>query len=423
MTDKHFEALVIGAGPGGYELVAALARRGLQTAIIEEYEPGGTCLNRGCVPTKALCASGDASWSESKAHATEVIAQLRSDIRSLLRDVEWIQGRARMLPGREVAVGDDIFSADRIFIATGSRPAALPVEGWEFTVDSTQFLELDGLPKSAVIIGAGVIGLEFAGIMARKGVDVTLVEYCPEILPPADRDVSKRLQSMLKRQGIVSICGARVTKILPGGTVCYEGKRGQAEVSGEMVLGAVGRRAVVPEGCTEAGIELTERGFIKVNPATMATTAEGIYAIGDCNGLCLLAHAASAQGRLAIGEKVDMSAMPSVVFTHPPCSWVGATEQQLKDRGTEYVVGKAMYAGNAKAMADGTTEGFVKVLAEKNTRRILGVHMLGVAADSMIGEATMAVALGLTADTVASEIIHPHPTLTELFPSACYDCK
>ncbi len=418
-----YDAIVIGAGPGGYTLAAGLAASGLHTAIVERDLPGGTCLNRGCIPTKALCASGSAPWDSATEHARSVVAQLRDDVKASLTAVEWIPGDARLLPGRRISVGDGEIESDRIYIATGSAPAALPIEGAEHAIDSTAFLKLEKLPERVAVIGAGVIGLEFASILADKGVDVTVLEYCKEILPPADKDVAKRLRSLLSRRGVAFLTGVAVKAIHPGFSIDYEGKKGLATLDTDMVLMAVGRRAVVPEGVAEAGVELTPRGFISVDPHTLATTAEGIYAIGDCNGLCMLAHAAEAQARVLLGRPVVMEAMPSVVFTHPPCAWVGPTEDALKAEGRSFISGKALYGGNGKAMADGTTDGFVKVLADPETRKILAFHILGADADALIGEATLAVALGVSLNTLASAVIHPHPTLTELLATACANCR
>lgn len=415
----HYDAIVIGAGPGGYSLAEALAAGGLRTAVIERDEPGGTCLNRGCIPTKTFCASGSAPWPEAAAKAREVVQELREGIRGLLAGVEYIHGDARLLPGSRVEVNGSELRADRIFIATGSAPARLPIPGADLALDSTQFLALDQLPDSVAIIGAGVIGLEFASILLDKGVEVTVIEYCKEILPPADAEVAKRLRSLMKRRGAEFITGAAVKAIKPGFSVEYEGKKGPASVEAALVIMATGRRPVLPEGCSEAGIALTPRGFIAVDPATMETSVPGIYAVGDCNGLCLLAHAAEAQGARARGLDVNLDAMPSVVFTRPACAWVGPTEEQLAAEGTGYRAAKALYASNGKAMADGTTEGFVKVLADPASGRILAVHILGASADALIGEATLAVASGLTVRDIALRTVHPHPTLTELFASAC----
>ncbi len=418
-----YDALVIGAGPGGYTLAAGLAARGLRTAIVEKSLPGGTCLNRGCIPTKALCASGSDAWADSMKHVAEITDLLRSDVRAALSGVDYIVGSAILMPDRRVRVGNDIHCAERIYIATGSAPATLPIEGAGLAADSTDFLNLETLPQRVAIIGAGVIGLEFASILADKGIDVTVLEYCKEILPAADKEVAKRLRSILKRRGITFITGVAVKAIHPGFSVDYEDRKGISTLDTDLVLMAVGRKAVVPSGCEEAGVELTERGFIKVDPATMATTAESIYALGDCTGQCMLAHAAEAQARVILGKKVNMDAMPSVVFTHPPCAWVGPTEAFLESTGRAYLSGKALYAGNGKAQADRATEGFVKVLADPESRRVLAVHILGEDADALIGEATLAAALGCTLETLASYVIHPHPTLTELLATACGNCR
>ncbi|MDE6311179.1 MAG: NAD(P)/FAD-dependent oxidoreductase [Muribaculaceae bacterium] len=418
-----FDALVIGAGPGGYTLAAGLAAEGLRTAIVEKSLPGGTCLNRGCIPTKTLCASGDAPWAEAMQHVRDITDTLRGDVRAALSGVEFIEGEAALLPERKVRVGENVYSAERIYIATGSAPASLPISGAELAIDSNEFLKLETLPQRVAIIGAGVIGLEFASILADKGVDVTVLEYCKEILPPADKDVAKRLRSILKRRGIAFLTGVTVNAIHPGFAVDYEDRKGISTLDTDLVIMAVGRRPVVPEGCAETDVELTPRGFIKVDPSTMATSAEGIYALGDCNGLCMLAHAAEAQARILLGKNVNMQAMPSVVFTHPACAWVGPTEESLEADGQAFISGKALYAGNGKALADGASEGFVKVLADPDSRRILAVHILGEDADALIGEATLAVALGADIDTLASYVIHPHPTLTELLATACGNCR
>lgn len=420
---KKYDAIVIGAGPGGYELAAALAAAGKRTAIIERDEPGGTCLNRGCIPTKALCSSGTAPWGESASRANAVIAELRESVRAVLKDVDYIKADAKLKPGLTVSAGADELTADSIYIATGSEPSRLEIPGAELALDSTQLLASEEIPGRVAIIGGGVIGLEFACILADKGAEVTVIEYCKEILPTADKEIAKRLQSLLKRRGITFVTGTAVKAVKAGYTVEYEGKKGPAAIEADMVVMAVGRKAVVPEGCIEAGVELDAKGFIKTDAATMETTAKGIYAIGDCNGRCLLAHAASAQGRVARGLQVAMEAMPSVVFTHPPCAWTGRTEEELAAEGIDYACGKTMYAGNGKAMADGTPEGFVKVLSERASGRILGVHIVGAAADSIIGEATLAIAASLDATTVGTRVIHPHPTLCEVFSSACAKCR
>lgn len=439
---SRFDLIVIGAGPGGYEIAAEEAAKGRRVAIVERDSLGGTCLNRGCIPTKCLCASADTihtvknaavfgveasvagfSYPAAAARMHEVVDGLRQGVETLLSGCTVIRGEARLLGSGKVAVGGDTYSAEKILIATGSRPAMLPVDGAEKALSSDDVLALDSLPASAVIIGAGVIGMEFASILNAFGVEVTVIEYCKEILPPFDREVAKRLRSMLSRRGIKIIVGAAVKTIgSDGRSVTYAGKRGDECVEAESVIMAVGRRPVLPDGLDAAGVELTERGFIKVD-TRMRTTAPGIYAVGDCNGLCMLAHAAAAQARVALagdGEAVpDLDVMPSAVFTTPELAMVGLTEEQCEARGIEFDTRKSLYAANGKARAMGATDGFVKVLTDRSPeRRILGVHIIGAHASDLCAEAAAIMATDPSATRAKARIIHGHPTLSEVLAAA-----
>ena len=420
---KKYDAIIIGAGPAGYELASLLLKDGKSVLLTEKDYPGGTCLNRGCIPTKILCASGLMPWSESVNRFGEVIPVLREGIEKMVAGADYITGEARYAGEMSVEINDETFRGDKIFIASGSESASLEIPGKELAIDSTEFLYLEDLPESARIIGGGVIGLEFAGILLEKGVKVTILEYTSELLPSADKEIAKRLRSILKRRGASILTDVAATAIRPGFCVDYQGSKKTGTVEGGIVVMAVGRKAVIPAGFAEHGLELTPKGAISVDPQTFETNLRDIYAIGDCNGICQLAHAASAQARVVAGETVKTDVVPSVVFTHPPCSWVGKTEDELKKNGTEYKTGKAMYAGNGKALADRQPEGFVKVLADVGSDRIVGVHIIGEGADTLIGEATIALALGLCTKDIATRIIHPHPTLTELFSTACSNCK
>ena len=439
---SRFDLIVIGAGPGGYEIAAEEASKGRNVAIVERDSLGGTCLNRGCIPTKCLCASADTintvknagafgvdasvsgfSYQAAASRMREVVNGLRQGVESLLSGCTLIRGEARLTVRGEVAVGDALYSADKILIATGSRPASLPVDGAEKAMSSDDVLALDTLPSSAIIIGAGVIGMEFASILNAFGVEVTVIEYCKEILPPFDREVAKRLRSMLSRRGIKIIVGAEVKSIgNDGRSVTYAGRRGDETAEAETVIMAVGRRPVLPEGLAEAGVELTGRGFIKVD-SRMRTTAPGIYAVGDCNGLCMLAHAAAAQARVALAadseEIPDLDVMPSAVFTTPELAMVGLTEEQCETRGIEYDARKSLYAANGKARAMGATDGFVKVLTDRSPeRRILGVHIIGAHASDLCAEAAAIMAADPSATRAKARIIHGHPTLSEVLAAA-----
>lgn len=438
------DLLIIGAGPGGYETAAEAAADGLSVTLIEKDALGGTCLNRGCIPTKCLLASAEkirsareaaafgcevqgvtARYDVAAARMRQVMDQLRQGVAMVLKGVNVVKGEAvieRLPDGLVCAkVGDEAYSAPRIIIATGSKPAMLPIDGADLALTSDDVLAMYHLPQSVAIIGGGVIGMEFACILNTFGVDTTVIEYCPEILPPFDREVAKRLRSMLSRQGVKIIVGAAVKSIARDGdgvAVAYETKKGLATVQAAAAVMAVGRKAVVPAGAVESGIELDKRGFIATGDGHQ-TTVPGVYAIGDVNGKCMLAHAASAQGRQVLACQVRTDQMPSAVFTIPECAMVGLTEEALKERGIAYKAGKAMFAGNGKALAMGQGEGFVKVLRDAETGALLGTHVIGPHASDIVAEATACAALGATAEEVALEIVHGHPTISEAFAAAC----
>lgn len=443
------DLLIIGGGPGGYEIAAEAAKEGRKVTLIERDALGGTCLNRGCIPTKCLCASAAAILSVKDAakfgvevegfkidylraadRMRSVTDQLRSGIEALLKDVEIIKGEASLSKAGDrvaVEVNGERFTADQILIATGSKPASLPIEGAELAVTSDDVLKFKELPESVAIIGGGVIGMEFASILSAFGVDVTVIEYCPEILPAFDKETAKRLRSTLSRRGVKIIVGAAVKSLrahLPEDpamgyiSVAYSGKKGDESIDCKVAVMAVGRKAVLPAGCEEAGIAVSKRGFIEVDD-NMRTSMPDVYAVGDANGLCMLAHAASAQARLALGIDVDMDFVPSAVFTIPECAMVGLTEEACQKEGIQYAKAKAMFAANGKALAMGESDGFVKVLYSPATRLLLGVHVIGPHAADIIAEATACMAEGATIDSIAKGIIHGHPTLSETFMAAC----
>lgn len=425
------DLIVIGAGPGGYTTAARAAASGASVILFEPGELGGTCLNRGCIPTKALCRSAEVavtvasaarfgvevqgsvtlSWPVASARKDEVVATLREGVSTLLRGVSVVREKASFTPSGTIVAAGEEYSAPRIVIATGSRPAPLRAEGADLAVTSDELLSLPSLPESVAIVGGGVIGMEFASIFAAFGVKVTVLEFCPEILPPFDAEIAKRLRMSLKRRGVNIITGATVTAIRPGFVVDYQAKGKTASVEAALVASAVGRRPVLPEGLEAAGVELTERGYIKVDSA-MQTTRPGVWAIGDVNGLCMLAHAAEAQGAVALGEKVDLSVIPSAVFTMPECAMVGLTEPQCLARGYNIKVGKATFRSNGKALAIDEPDGLVKVITDASTGLMLGCHICGPHAADLIQEAALAIASGIPSAAVALTV-HGHPTLSE----------
>lgn len=435
----EYDLIVIGSGPGGYATAAEAARMGRRTMIVERDELGGTCLNRGCIPTKALCRSAEVAmtvasaagygvhvsgvtldYTRAVARKDEVVAALREGVALKLKDVDVVRGDARFVAPRVVEINGEEYGATQIIVATGSRAAVLDIPGASYAVDSDFMLQCSELPQSLVIVGGGVIGMEFASVLCAFGVEVTVLEYCPEILPGFDRDVAKRLRMAMKRRGVTVVTGAQVTSISEDLTVTYLVKGKEKSVSGSMVLMAVGRRAAIPEGLEEQGVRI-ERGFIATD-SNMATDIPGVYAVGDVNGRCMLAHAATAQGRVALGLDQPLDPVPAAVFTTPECAMTGLTEEACEASGIDYATGSAIYRANGKALASGEADGLVKVIVTPDGSRILGCHICGAHAADLIQEVAVAQCAGLSAAEVA-RCIHGHPTLSELVQAALNDVK
>ena len=441
----NYELIIIGAGPGGYEMAAEAAACGLNVAIVERDLVGGTCLNRGCIPTKALCRNaevvnlmrdaarwgvncGDITVDYSVAHARkdEVVKQLRDGVQMLLSQpgITLIEGEARFTGPHTIMVGDQEHTGKSIVIATGSAPRGLPIEGADLAMTSDDVLAMSDLPKSMCIVGGGVIGMEFAAIFSSFGVEVTVVEFCKEILPPFDKDIAKRLKQVLSKRGIKVITQAAVKSLAKGDdgiTVTYDLTGKEQSLVAERVLMSVGRQPVLPAGLDAAGINVSRRG-IEVNNE-METSVSGVYAIGDVNGLCMLAHAASAQGQVALnsilGEnhKVKLNIVPSAVFTVPELAMVGLTEEQCTERDMKVVVKKAFFRSNGKAVSMDETDGLIKMIVDASTRKIVGCHICGAHAADLIQEVVMAMNADVTVDVLALSI-HGHPTLTEVVQAA-----
>ena len=444
----HYDIIIIGSGPGGYKAAVSAARAGKSVAIAEEKHLGGTCLGEGCIPTKCLCRNAeslreiraaerfgisvsDLRFDISKAilRKNEVIARLTEGIRALLRTpgITLLEGHAHLLPGKSVRVGNDVHTAEHIIIATGSEPKFLPIEGVHLpgVLTSTEILDLEEVPPRLCVIGGGVIGLEFASIFSSFGSEVTVVEYCKEVLPNFDRDIAKRLRTALKKQGISFHTGAAVGAIRTADdgalTVCFEEKGRQGEVVADKVLMAVGRAArLETESLDAAGIAYTRRG-ITVDEH-MQTSQPGIYAVGDVNGLCQLAHAATFQSYIALSHilhqpcSIQPDIVPAAVFTSPEVATVGQTEEQLAAAGTAYTVHKALYRANGKALAMDEEEGIVKLLADEGGR-LLGAHILGAHAADLIHEPALLMQHGGTLAELSSTI-HAHPALSEVLLDA-----
>ncbi len=423
-------------------MAAEAAHRGHKVAIVERNLMGGTCLNRGCIPTKALCRSAEVlntvkeaaefgvsidgfhtNYAKAVERKDAVVAQLRDGIGMLLNNpqITIIQGEAKLIDAHTVGVGDDRLEASHIVIATGSAPKALPITGAEYAMTSDDILSVNTLPKSLCVIGGGVIGMEFAGIFSSFGVDVSVVEFCKEILPPFDKDVAKRLRTAMGKRGIDIKVGAEVKSIAKtelGHTVTFEAKGKEQTIECEAVLMAVGRKPIVPEGAEAIGIEVNRRGIVVDD--NMLTTVPGIYAIGDVNGRCMLAHAATAHGMRALNviegkattDGIKLHIIPSAVFTSPEMAMVGLTEEQCKAQNLSYTAKKGFFRSNGKALAMGETEGLVKLIIDSNTRQILGCHICGPHAADLIQEVVMAMNAEASIDTLTASI-HGHPTLSE----------
>lgn len=432
------DVIVIGGGPAGYPAAAASVRQGQKTLLIEARDIGGTCLNRGCIPTKSFCRSAQVALDISRSgelgvetpqgkttidmcriveRKDEIVMQLRESVADMVKDVDLRSGRARFLSANEVEVDGETYSAPKIIVATGAIPTMLPIPGAELCDTSDTLLDNTILPSSMAIIGGGVIGMEFASIFAAFGCEVTVIEYCKEILPGFDRDIAKRLRSSMSKRGVRFIVNAAATEVekTDGSlTVKYIAKNKPGEVSVEKVLMAVGRKAVIPEGLVEAGAEITRKG-IAVDE-NFQTTVTGVYAIGDCNGICQLAHAATAQAHRVTGADTDLSPIPAAVFTVPELASTGLTEEQAVEQGISPLkVVKLPLRANGKALTLGETDGLVKMLLSDD--KIIGCHILGPHASDLIMEVSLAMSANLSASSLL-RAIHPHPTLCELIHSA-----
>ena len=441
------DLIIIGGGPGGYETALLAAQRGLAVTLIERGNLGGTCLNEGCIPTKTLCRSAALACDMKKAaelgvavgdwsvdfptimaRKNAVVEQLRTGVEALMRHpkISLVTGDARFVDALTVEVAGERYAARDVIIATGSTAATLPIEGADLpgVVTSKELLDLHELPQRLTVIGAGVIGLEFASIFHALGSNVTVLEYAREVLPHFDTDMAKRLRQSLGKRGIVIETQAAVksvAKINSSLAVNYEKKGKTLAVEADVVLMAVGRKANVSSlNLDDVGIDYTQRG-ITVDD-NMLTNVPHIYAIGDINGKMMLAHAATFQGVCALnhimGEscRVRLDVMPAAVFTMPEAATVGLTEDDCKERGIEYVAKKSFFRANGKALSIGEPEGYCKLLVAAD-HRLLGCHILGAHASDVVQEVCALITRGASCDDLALTI-HAHPTLSEVVLSA-----
>lgn len=417
--------IVIGAGPAGYETAVEAVSRGFSVTLVSEGPLGGTCLNEGCIPTKTFCSSTD--LQTALARKEEVVGRLRSGVESLMKGVNVVYGHAEFVSRTSVVVGEETLDADYIIVATGSESAALAVPGADKCLTSSEMLSIQNLPSRLCVIGGGVIGLEFASVFASFGSKVTVLEYCPQVLPRFDSDAAKRLKASLVKRGITVVTSAEVKEI-GGNVVTYRFKGEDCSAEADCVLMAVGRRPRVDGLALEkAGVRYGKRG-IEVD-GQFRTSASSVYAVGDVIGGIMLAHVATFQGLTALDDicareglpvrrpSTDFGIVPAVVFTEPELAVVGRTEDECREENIPYLALKSFYRANGKAVSMGEDDGYCKVLVEKESGRILGAHILGAHSSDLIHEVAVLMALDADARKAAS-IIHAHPTLSELLLNA-----
>ncbi|MDQ3140407.1 MAG: dihydrolipoyl dehydrogenase [Pseudomonadota bacterium] len=454
MAETNFDVIVIGAGPGGYVAAIRAAQLGLKTACVEARETlGGTCLNVGCIPSKALlhaselykeASSGELAKFGVKLGSVELdldtmhgekakaVKELTGGIAMLFKKnkVEWLKGQARFTGKNAIDVAGTAYTAKNIVIATGSSVTPLPgvaVDN-EVVIDSTGALALPQVPGHLVVIGGGVIGLELGSVWKRLGAKVTVVEFLDQILPGMDGDVRKEAAKIFKKQGFEIRTSTKVTKVARNGaaaTVTVEPAAGGAAetIDADVVLVAIGRRPNVDGLALEAaGLQLNQRGQIDVDHS-FRTSVAGVWAIGDVTPGPMLAHKAEDEG-IAVAENiagqtgiVNHDVIPSVVYTHPEMAGVGRTEEELKAEGIAVKIGKFPFLANSRAKTNRDTDGFVKVIADAKSDRVLGVHIVSSLAGTLIAEAALAMEFGATSEDIAYTC-HAHPTHAEALKEA-----
>jgi dihydrolipoamide dehydrogenase len=450
--EKTFDVAVLGGGPGGYVAAIRTAQLGKKTVLIEKDNVGGTCLNRGCIPTKALLYSAEVyhtvktaadfgvdaagvsfDYKRIASRKSAIVKKLTGGVGFLVKNAgaELITGEGKLTDAHTITVNGDTIKAENIIIATGSAPAKLPIPGidTEGVLNSDGVLALETCPESLVIIGGGVIGIEFATLFNTLGKKVCVVEMMENILPGIDEEIASSMERLLKKKGIEIVTGAKVLGLRrENGVACEYEKNGEKKTAyAEACVVAVGRKPVTADiGLESAGVK-TERGFIQVDE-TMKTSVPNIYAIGDLTGKVQLAHVASAQGLVAAaniaGEKKKMryDIVPSCIYTHPEIASVGITEKQAREKGLDVKLGKFPVSANGKSMVMGDSDGFVKIVTEAKTGEILGAHMMAPRATDMITEFSVLMKAEGTIDELI-DTIHPHPTVSEMIMEAAHDTE
>lgn len=437
--ENSFDIIIIGGGPGGYKTATYAASKGLTVLVVEKAELGGTCLNCGCIPTKTYARNAEIIQTLKEADVygldelsfsfnfktayerkNNVIDALRNGISTLLSapGITVVKGEAVLKSASSVSVNGEEYSAKNIIIATGSESKTLPIADLDADMicDSTWLLSTDTLPKRICIVGAGVIGMEFASILNSFGCEVSVVEFLKECLPALDGDIAKRLRKCLEKRGVAFYMQSGL-KSAAKGKVVFEKKGKETELETEKVLLAVGRKPNVEGlGLDEVGIAYDKKGITVTD--MMQTSVPGVYAIGDVNGRQMLAHAAEMQGKRAVNsilglqDDIRFEIMPAAIFTNPEAACVGKTEELLKAEGVEYICQKHYYRANGKALAMNETEGMLKLLAGKNDL-IIGCHVYGAHAADLVQEVSVLMCRNTTLQQL-HDMTHIHPTLSEI---------
>ena len=437
--ENSFDIIIIGGGPGGYKTATYAASKGLTVLVVEKAEFGGTCLNCGCIPTKTYARNAEIIQTLKEAdiygldelsfsfnfktayeRKNNVIYALRNGISTLLSapGITVVKGEAVLKSASSVSVNGEEYSAKNIIIATGSESKTLPIADLDADMicDSTWLLSTDTLPKRICIVGAGVIGMEFASILNSFGCEVSVVEFLKECLLALDGDIAKRLRKCLEKRGVAFYMQSGL-KSAAKGKVVFEKKGKETELETEKVLLAVGRKPNVEGlGLDEVGIAYDKKGITVTD--MMQTSVPGVYAIGDVNGRQMLAHAAEMQGKRAVNsilglqDDIRFDIMPAAIFTNPEAACVGKTEELLKAEGMEYICQKHYYRANGKALAMNETEGMLKLLADKNGL-IIGCHVYGAHAADLVQEVSVLMCRNTTLQQL-HDMTHIHPTLSEI---------
>jgi dihydrolipoamide dehydrogenase len=442
-----FDLAVVGSGPGGYVAAIHAARVGARVAIVEEKDWGGTCLNVGCIPTKALIQSAEVlqavrkasefgvkvgeaqpDWPAMQARKDRIVTGMRQGVQALLKanGIELVGGRGRLGQGTTVAVDGRELGARAVLLAPGSVPAKPPFPGAELGLTSDDILALKEVPKRLVVIGGGVVGIEFAGVFNLLGARVTVVEMLNQLLTPLDPDIATRFQQLMTRRGMEFHLGAQVEKVEKAGAG-YRVTFNEQTVEADVVLVATGRKPNTDDmGLDEAGV-VRERGAVKVDQH-LRTNVDGVYAIGDATMISMLAHTASYQGEVAvanaIGEKrisADYRAIPACIYSDPEIAYVGLAEAQARAQGEGVKVGTFPFSALGRAMVLGETAGLVKMVTDRDGY-LLGVAIMGPRATDLVAEAALALSQGITAAELA-HTVHAHPTLPEALAEAALDVE